>query len=347
MISFLPAKALIDWFSKNARTLPWREDPEPYKVWLSEILLQQTRTAQGLPYYYRFLEAFPNLESLAKGSEKEVLKLWQGLGYYSRARNLHRCAREVQTKFGGEFPRDIKVLQSLPGIGPYTAAAIGSICFGIPEPVVDGNVYRVISRFGGLKQASGSSGLRNNVLKILEKWIPEKEPGNFNQALMELGALVCTPQKPDCRNCPLQSGCFAFAKGKPHNFPVKKTPVKIKKRHFSYWVISNGKTLYMKRRGKGDIWEGLYDFPLTEIRLKNGSNPKKEVGKIFRGISANMPVFLGKRKLSPHKLSHQEIHAELFFFAITGNKIPVPRLIEKAQATFTSSFLPLINRKSK
>jgi A/G-specific adenine glycosylase len=124
MISFLPAKALIDWFSKNARTLPWREDPEPYKVWLSEILLQQTRTAQGLPYYYRFLEAFPNLESLAKGSEKEVLKLWQGLGYYSRARNLHRCAREVQTKFGGEFPRDIKVLQSLPGIGPYTAAAI-------------------------------------------------------------------------------------------------------------------------------------------------------------------------------------------------------------------------------
>ncbi len=259
---------LLSWYQIHKRNLPWRQSSNPYNIWLSEIILQQTRVDQGLPYYMRFVERFPNVQMLAKADQQEVYKLWQGLGYYSRANNMLMAAREVVEKFDGHFPADLALLKSLPGIGPYTAAAIASMAFGLPHAVVDGNVYRVLARAFGIDTPINSSKAHNQFLQLAESLMPKEDAANFNQAVMELGALVCKPANPECDSCPLSDMCFAFNNHQTDRFPVKNPKTKQKEVFLNYFVISTQKSgqphTFIYKRPKGDIWAHLYDFPFVQ-----------------------------------------------------------------------------------
>lgn len=251
------SRTILDWYAANGRDLPWRRTQNPYAVWLSEIILQQTRIAQGTAYWQRFMERFPTVQDLADASEDEVLRLWEGLGYYSRARNLHAAARQIVAL--GAFPDTLEGIRALKGVGDYTAAAIGSICFGLPAAVVDGNVYRVLARHFGLATPVGTPQAKKEFTALAQKLLPEAEASAFNQGLMDFGALQCTPQNPDCLTCPLQASCNAFRTGRVSLLPVKKSPVAVQERHFSYiYVRCNGSTA-IRKRGSGDIWQGLYE----------------------------------------------------------------------------------------
>ncbi len=260
------SKKIIDWYEQNKRILPWRTTKDPYKIWLSEIILQQTRIAQGLPYYQTFVKNFPDVKSLAAAKPDKVLRLWQGLGYYSRARNLHACAKQVVKNLNGKFPPSFEELKKLPGIGDYTAAAIASISFREPVAVVDGNVFRVLARVFGIDKDIASTEGKKYFFKIANELIPTDTPDIFNQAVMEFGALHCTPQNPKCETCPFEKSCFANSKEMQKLLPVKTPKQKIRKRYFNYVVITHrGKTL-MRKRKAGDIWNGLYDFHLIETK---------------------------------------------------------------------------------
>ncbi len=226
------SRTILDWYAANGRDLPWRRTQNPYAVWLSEIILQQTRIAQGTAYWQRFMERFPTVQDLADASEDEVLRLWEGLGYYSRARNLHAAARQIVAL--GAFPDTLEGIRALKGVGDYTAAAIGSICFGLPAAVVDGNVYRVLARHFGLATPVGTPQAKKEFTALAQKLLPEAEASAFNQGLMDFGALQCSPQNPDCLTCPLQASCNAFRTGRVSLLPVKKSPVAVQERHFSY-----------------------------------------------------------------------------------------------------------------
>ncbi|MBL7942964.1 MAG: A/G-specific adenine glycosylase, partial [Flavobacteriales bacterium] len=258
---FPVAQNLLKWYDRNRRDLPWRESTDPYRVWLSEIMLQQTRVNQAIDYYFRFLKAFPRIEDLADAREQVVLKLWQGLGYYSRARNLHGAAKQVVNEYGGVFPSKYHEIKSLKGVGPYTAAAIGSISFGIPEPAVDGNALRVMSRFFGIHTPVNSPAGFNQVKEKMLSVIDQQRPGDFNQAVMELGATLCAPRNPDCAHCPLSSGCLANANQLTDVLPVKKAkkpPVSVQLR---YLVVQYNDKVYLRQRGTGAIWANMFDFP--------------------------------------------------------------------------------------
>ncbi|HET8808815.1 MAG TPA: A/G-specific adenine glycosylase, partial [Flavobacteriaceae bacterium] len=259
------SEKLIDWYLPQKRELPWRNTVDPYKIWLSEIMLQQTRVAQGLPYYEVFLENFPAVFDLAKASEEKVLKLWQGLGYYSRARNMHFTAKYIAEEKNGEFPKTASGLLKLKGIGDYTAAAIASICFGEPVPVVDGNVYRALSRIFGIETPIDSTLGKKEFKQLAHQLIDPKKPAEHNQALMEFGALQCKPKNPLCETCPFQNSCMALQLGKIEKLPVKTKKIKTTLRHFNYlvFVSKNKQTLLQQRTGKG-IWQNLYEFPLLE-----------------------------------------------------------------------------------
>ena len=231
------SNTLIEWYEDNKRDLPWRHEPSPYQVWISEIILQQTRVSQGLSYYLRFTEKWPTVEALAQASEEEVLKLWQGLGYYSRARNLHQCAKQVVERHGGSFPADYDQLKGLKGIGSYTAAAIASIAFNLPHAVVDGNVYRVLSRLYDIDTPINNSEGMEAFASAANELLDRQRPGLHNQAMMEFGALLCTPQNPDCLHCPVQAHCLAFDHQTVMQRPVKLPKVKISTRHFNYLVL--------------------------------------------------------------------------------------------------------------
>jgi len=247
---------ILRWYAANGRDLPWRRTQNPYAVWLSEIILQQTRIAQGTAYWQRFMERFPTVESLAQASEDEVLRLWEGLGYYSRARNLHAAAKQIVAL--GSFPDSLEGIRGLKGVGDYTAAAIGSICFGLPAAVVDGNVYRVLARHFGIATPVGTTQAKKEFTALAQKLLPE-DASAFNQGMMDFGALQCTPQNPDCAACPLQSSCNALRTGRVSLLPVKKAPTAVQERHFNYiYVRCNGHTA-IRRRGPGDIWQGLYE----------------------------------------------------------------------------------------
>ncbi|HEY0091267.1 MAG TPA: A/G-specific adenine glycosylase, partial [Flavobacterium sp.] len=258
-------KLLIDWYLQNRRNLPWRDTTDPYLIWLSEIMLQQTRVAQGMPYYFKFAEAFPTVFDLARADEQQVLKLWQGLGYYSRARNLHKTAQYVAGNLGGIFPKNYAGLIKLTGVGEYTAAAIASFSYNEPVAVVDGNVFRVLSRFFDIETDIATPSAKKEFTSLASELMPKDQPALFNQAIMEFGALQCIPRNPDCYNCPLNSGCLAFKSRKVNVLPVKSKKAKAKDRFFNYLVYSdeNQRTLLEKRIGKG-IWENLYEFPLIE-----------------------------------------------------------------------------------
>jgi A/G-specific adenine glycosylase len=255
---------LISWYGHQKRDLPWRQTNDPYKIWLSEIILQQTRVKQGMPYYLKFIEQYPTINDLANAPESEVLRLWQGLGYYSRARNLHSCAKTVSSELKGVFPLKFDDLLKLKGIGRYTAAAIASIAFNEPNAVVDGNVFRVLSRVFGIENDISDS----KSLKVFETkantLIDKKAPGEFNQAIMDFGAIQCTPKSPACAICPMSHFCFAFNTAKQGQLPVKTKKVKVRNRYFYYFIYEHGDKLLMKERGPKDVWQGLYDFNLLE-----------------------------------------------------------------------------------
>ncbi len=338
-------KKLIYWYLENKRDLPWRATKDPYQIWLSEIILQQTRVEQGKPYYFKFLEAFPTVFSLANASEEEVLKLWQGLGYYSRARNLHFTAQYIAFDLGGRFPASYKELVKLKGVGDYTAAAIASICFDEPQAAVDGNVYRVLARIFGIDTPTNFSQGIKQFRNLAQDLISREDPANFNQALIEFGSEKCKPRNPLCNSCPFSTRCVAFNQNRINELPVKLKKLKVKKRHFNYlvYVSEEGKTIMQQRRGKG-IWEGLYEFPLVETTTEAGLQNLVEEVPAGYGTVNEKPVLFNEVPIV-HKLTHQHIYTKFWILECKElpqealslaevNKLPVPVLIENFIDTF-------------
>ena len=301
---------LINWFAENRRDLPWRHSPSPYQVWLSEIILQQTRVNQGWDYYLRFIERWPTVADLAQASEEEVLKMWQGLGYYSRARNLHRCAQQVVNEYGGQFPPDFEKLKQLKGIGDYTAAAIASIAFNLPHAVVDGNVYRVLSRLYDIDTPININEGQTLFAQLADELLNREQPGLHNQAMMEFGALHCTPKNPNCLLCPLQAQCLAFAHQTVMQRPVKLPKVKVTTRYFNYLVIRINGSVYLHKRSGNDIWKNLYDFPCIESETPMTVEEVVASEKFIQLIEEK-PFSI--TKVSPvytHKLTHRTLLAQ-------------------------------------
>lgn len=296
---------MIDWYNQVKRSLPWRETLDPYLVWISEIILQQTRVDQGLPYYNRFVDRFKAVHELAAASEDEVLKLWEGLGYYSRARNMHATAKHISFELGGEFPSTYNGLLALKGVGQYTAAAIGSISFNLPQAAVDGNVYRVLSRYYGIRESIDETKTKKLISDFANEILNTRNSGDHNQAMMELGATVCSPKSPSCEDCPLATSCVAESENLQTLLPVRSRKVKVRKRFFHYLVpISEGKTLLVKR-GEGDIWQGLYEFPMAES--DTGLNEQETLNILEVGQSDVVKSISREYK---HILSHQKISAK-------------------------------------
>jgi A/G-specific adenine glycosylase len=302
---------LVKWYLINKRELPWRNTTDAYIIWLSEIIMQQTRVEQGLPYFQRFLERFPSVQAFAESSEAEVLKLWQGLGYYSRGRNMLETARHVQQTHNGLFPTTYNDLVKLKGIGEYTAAAISSFSSNENKAVVDGNVYRVLSRYFGVSTPINSSIGKKEFYTIAQELIKEQQASVYNQAIMEFGALQCKPRQPRCETCPLQGGCYAFKHELTSVLPVKIKSKGKRIRHFNYFLCrSEDGSILTKCRPAGDIWQGLYDLPLietSEAYSGGGSAFTNEVEAMF-GRSAAVQL----RKSSKHLLTHQTIYVQFF-----------------------------------
>jgi A/G-specific adenine glycosylase len=337
---------LLRWYKINKRDLPWRRTKDPYLVWLSEVIMQQTRIEQGLPYYIRFSEMFPALSDLAAADEQEVLKLWQGLGYYSRARNLHATARFIADKYNGVFPSAYEEIRNLRGVGDYTAAAIASICFDLPHAVMDGNVIRFISRHFGIEESTSLPATRVKIQTVVEKYLDTDNPGDYNQAMMEYGARVCTPVHPACASCCFNPSCFAFLNNKVDELPFKKQKPVLHERYFHYLVVTytDDGTEYIclrKRSGK-DIWKNLFDFPCIERSDDLGKLPLQEAD--FREIMGDVPGrFTEISGPVKHVLTHQKLHVRFYLFnapvrpqlpyhhvplgLVTG--FPVPKLIER------------------
>jgi A/G-specific adenine glycosylase len=323
---------LVKWYENHQRNLPWRHTKDPYQIWLSEIILQQTRVDQGLPYYLKFVHAFPTVELLANATEQEVLSLWQGLGYYSRGRNLHKTAQIIANEYNGAFPNSYEGLLKLKGIGPYTAAAIASFAFDLPHAVVDGNVFRVLSRYFGIDLAINSSAGKKMFEKIAADVLNTEQPALHNQAIMEFGALQCKPVAPKCSECPLQLSCAAFAENKVQLLPVKEKKIKIRHRFFVYHVQTDQENrLAFERRAAGDIWEGLYQFPMIEF-----SSAEEQITY----LQSFAPTWQSPK--FKHILTHQKIEAYFVLAPLLEKKeekihyslqaiseLPLPRLIDK------------------
>jgi len=270
------SRDLLKWYQTNQRDLPWKEGKDPYKIWISEIILQQTRLAQGIPYYLRFIDTFPNIKKLARAKEDQVLKLWEGLGYYSRARNLHFTAKYISNELNGVFPQSYEEIIKLKGIGPYTAAAISSFAFGLKFPVVDGNVLRLISRYFGIEESIDISNTHKTIKALCSEAIENTDPAIFNQAIMDFGARICTPKRAKCINCPLNETCFAFAKDRVYDLPIRTKKVKKKKRYLAYYLVENQGKILISKRTKKDIWQGLYEFPLIEFETEKDFDKAEE-----------------------------------------------------------------------
>ena len=303
-------KTLLRWYDENRRDLPWRRSPTPYEVWISEVILQQTRVSQGYDYYLRFTEKWPTVAHLAAASEEEVLKMWQGLGYYSRARYLHRCAQQVVERHRGDFPADYDALRKLQGIGDYTAAAIASIAFGLPYAVVDGNVYRVLARLFDIDTPINSKEGQQLFARLADELLNRQQPGFHNQALMEFGALHCTPKNPACLICPLQAQCLAFAHQTVMLRPVKLIKVKVTTRYLNYLVIRIKDSIYLHKRSADDIWRNLYDFPCIESE-RPLTVEEVVASEQFLQLIGNNPFTIVKTSpVFTHKLTHRTLLAQ-------------------------------------
>lgn len=324
-----------DWYRQNKRNLPWRHTVDPFKIWLSEIILQQTKVEQGLSYYLKFTNSYPKIKNLAEASEQEILNMWQGLGYYSRARNLHFTAKTIMENHKGVFPKTYKEIILLKGIGTYTAAAIASFAYKEPVAVVDGNVFRVLSRVFDLDTPIDSSLGKKQFLELAQSLIDPKEPDIFNQAIMEFGALQCVPVNPNCIICPLEALCLANTNGTIKLRPVKTKKTKVTNRYFHFLVFEDGQQTYLQQRKEKDIWQNLYQYPLKETSLSEEiSNFSPYTNKQADKISKEIV----------HILSHQKIHARFYHFSdlpeikleewikIETSNIqdyPLPRLIDR------------------
>ena len=329
------SEILTYWYSEQKRDLPWRSNKNPYCVWLSEIILQQTQVNQGLPYYNTFIKHFPTVFDLAKAPENKVLKLWQGLGYYSRARNLHFTAQYVVNELDGKFPTTYTNLIKLKGVGDYTASAIASICHEEPYAVLDGNVYRVLSRYFGIDTPINTTKAQKEFKTLAQSLLPKTHIGDYNQAIMEFGATLCKPKAPLCKTCPLNSSCIALKEQKVNALPVKLKKTKIKTRYFNYLVFidSNKKTLIKQRNEKG-IWKGLYEFPKIET---NTSASYDDISSKIEDDNFSLSLFNEKEII--HKLSHQHLYTKFWIIevdilpetAVLVSKLhsyPVPVLIQ-------------------
>ncbi|HHP7240934.1 MAG TPA: A/G-specific adenine glycosylase [Cyclobacteriaceae bacterium] len=305
------AETIIYWFEKHKRKLPWRETNDPYKIWLSEVILQQTRVNQGLPYYLRFINNYPTVFDLANAEEKDVLKLWQGLGYYSRARNLLECAKTIVKDYNGRFPVKSIELQQLKGVGEYTAAAIASIAFSEKVPVIDGNVYRVLSRIFGLTHDIAYSKSKKYFRQISHDLMESiEDPGNYNQAVMEFGATKCVPKNPNCTNCIFNTNCIAYEENLHAVLPVKSKNSIKKGRYFNYFIFESQEAVIIKKREAGDIWNGLYDFILLESdqALPESSLIDYIKKNLFIKCDENIKL-LSISEMYKHVLTHQYIFA--------------------------------------
>jgi len=313
---------LTNWYSDNKRSLPWRNTKNPYYIWLSEIILQQTQVKQGLPYYEAFIKQYPTVFDLANASEEEVLKLWQGLGYYSRARNLHTTAKHVAFELDGRFPNNYKDLLKLKGVGDYTASAVASIAFNEVAAVVDGNVYRVLSRYYGIKTPINSTDGIKEFKKLASNLIDKEQPATFNQAIMEFGATQCKPKNPNCTICPLNESCMALQKNMIEFLPVKLKKTKVKTRFFNFLVcIDNNKNTLLEKRTSKGIWQNLYQFPLIE---SNKSLSSKEFhllnikDSVLENLNFDYSLYNIEDKV--HKLSHQHLYTK--FWIIETKELP-------------------------
>ncbi|WP_144803002.1 A/G-specific adenine glycosylase [Maribacter sp. MAR_2009_72] len=317
---------ILKWYGQNKRSLPWRNSIDPYRIWLSEIILQQTRVAQGTPYYLRFLEAFPTVDDMAKAKEEEVLKLWQGLGYYSRARNLHATAKIIVNEYNSVFPDSYNELLKLKGVGDYTASAISSICFNEAKAVVDGNVYRVLARYFGVDIPINSSKGIQYFKSLAQKVMDVEHIRDYNQAIMEFGAIQCSPKKPLCLHCPLSESCVALQKGLVGQLPVKIRKAKVRDRYFNYLVpiYKDEKgdvfTSLQKRNAKG-IWQNLWEFPLLETSANmNLQEIHTKYHDIF-GDLGKVEILSYHDRPIVHKLSHQNLHTS---FWILNTTVDIP-----------------------
>lgn len=292
---------LLAWFAENGRELPWRQTKDPYAIWLSEVIMQQTRIAQGWAYWERFMQHFPKVGDLAAATEDEVLRLWQGLGYYSRARNLHAAAKQIVQQ--GYFPNTLEGIRQLKGVGDYTAAAIASIAFDIPAAVVDGNVYRVLGRYFGIDTPINSTEGKKQFAALAQRLLPEKEASAYNQAIMDFGAIQCTPVSPKCLACPLNGGCEALRQGRVGSLPVKIKSLKVRTINLSYVYIRYQEKTAIRRRHAGELWQGLWDLPLME------DVPEQVRGKAILW-----------RKGIKHVLTHRIVLAD--FYLLLSDKRP-------------------------
>jgi A/G-specific adenine glycosylase len=341
---FAEDEIFFAWYEDNKRDLPWRGTKNPYRIWISEIILQQTRVVQGMEYYLRFLHRFPDVKSLAEATQEVVLKYWQGLGYYSRARNLHEAAQDIQTRFQGVFPQRYEDILSLKGVGEYTAAAIASFAWNQPYPVVDGNVFRVLGRLYAIQTAIDTSEGKKQYLELARLIMNPEMAGLHNQAIMEFGALQCVPLNPGCDRCPFVNQCMGYATGNPLQFPVKQHKTKTRDRYFNYFHIIYNVYTYLHRRTQNDIWKGLFELPLIETERPVDFAELKELPafkKLFQ--DAGQPAFSVDKSGVKHVLSHQILHATFYTVEIqlenaalknylklhenTLDNYPVPKLI--------------------
>lgn len=325
------SESIRNWYSENRRDLPWRNTSDPYKIWLSEIMLQQTRVEQGLDYYLKFEKRFPTVVDFANASEDEILVLWQGLGYYSRARNMHKAAQTIRDAYSGKFPKTYDEIISLKGVGKYSAAAIASFAYGLPHAVVDGNVYRVLARYFNDDSVINNASGQKRFQAYADELLDQHNPAEHNQAIMELGALVCTPKKTNCEKCPLKESCLAFELGTVSLLPVKEKKTKIKNIHLNYLVFKTpSRHTYIQKRGEKDIWANMYEFVLSETEELHKKYPTAKM-----------------HEMKVHKLSHRNVYAK--FWEINGapddelglEKITIDNLDNYAKSRLIENYLEI------
>jgi len=332
---------LLNWYQNNKRDLPWRNTTDAYVIWLSEIILQQTRVEQAMPYFNRFLEKYPTVTSFAAASEDDILKLWQGLGYYSRGRNMLKTARLVQEQYGGVFPQKYEQLIKLTGIGEYTAAAISSFSSNEAKAVVDGNVYRVLARYLGIDEPINSTKGKKIFQQAADDFLNSEMPGLHNQAMMEFGAIICKPKNPACGVCPVRTGCYAFTHNAINSLPVKLNKLKVRERYFNYFLVTDGDNVLVNKRDQTDIWANMYDLPLIETTALLTPEELFNSDQVAEFFGKNLKI-TEISTVKKHVLTHQRLYVRLitlqnkplklrenWFYIHVGNlqELAIPKII--------------------
>ncbi|MEP7266051.1 MAG: A/G-specific adenine glycosylase [Saprospiraceae bacterium] len=332
-------KGIYLWSENHPRPMPWKGEKDPYKIWVSEIILQQTRVEQGRAYYERFIKSFPTIKKLAEATIDKVLKLWEGLGYYSRARNLHETAKMIVTIYNGQFPKGFEEILQLKGIGIYTASAIAAFAFDLLYAVLDGNVHRIFSRYLGIKKSMTSSLDKKYFQSIADQFLDKKSSGKYNQAVMDFGAMCCLPKNPMCSKCPLRKSCFAIKNNLLGELPIPKTQLKKRIRYFHYFIIVNNNKIYVNKRLENDIWKGLYEFPLIETSNKKFPHLEKDWILELSGSKRLKTILSGKQVLS-----HQLIHT---YFYIAEGKIKSKKFRLISFNQFSKLAFPVVIKKNR